>query len=206
MEHKESTNSILKLLLTKCDKMKYLSMYLMSLFFVMSGCKSNEDIFKPVIEPPTTRPDIKVSLSSKKIVVFNHVISSGGVTPLKESEIENYFGERIAFSIPESIVFKNDSTFLVKPFDLVEKFKSKWEGDKLYLQLGDKQSWKQLGEKSNEKDFKLNMTFYAQKKDHAPATRLVLGQEYHMNLDNPLFSKTDQFSSLTWLTFDLLYN
>lgn len=88
----------------------------------------------------------------------------------------------------------------------MEKFKSKWEGDKLYLQLGDKQSWKQLGEKSNEKDFKLNMTFYAQKKDHAPATRLVLGQEYHMNLDNPLFSKTDQFSSLTWLTFDLLYN
>lgn len=184
--------------------MKYL--YLMSLFFVMSGCKSNEDIFKPVIEPPTTYPDIKVTLSSKKIVVFNHVISSGNVTPLKESEIENYFGKRIAFAIPEAIVFKNDSTFLVKPFDIVEKFKSKWEGDKLYLQLGDKQSWKQLGEKSSEKDFKLNMTFYAKKKDQTPATRLVLGQEYTTNLGDTLFSKTDQFSSLTWLTFDLLYN
>lgn len=181
-------------------------MYLMSLFFVMSGCKSNEDIFKPVVEPPTTHPDIKLTLSSKKIALFNHVVSSGDITLLKESEIENYFGDRIAFSIPEAIVFKKDSTFLVKPFDIVERFKSKWEGDKLYIQLGDKQSWKQLGEKSSEKDFKLNLTFYAQIKNQRPATRLVLGQEYHMNLDDPLFSKTDQFSSLTWLTFDLLYN
>lgn len=184
--------------------MKYL--YFMSLFFVISGCKSNEEIINPIIDPPKPQKDIKLTLSSKKIVVFNHVIGYGDVTPLKESEIENYFGERIAFAIPEAIVFKNDSTFLVKPFDIVEKFKSKWEGDKLYLQLGDKQSWKQLGEKSSEKDFKLDMTFYAQKKDQRPATRLVLGQEYHMNLDNPLFSKTDQFVSLTWLTFDLLYN
>lgn len=181
-------------------------MYLISLFFVMSGCKSNEDIFRPVIEPPTNHPDIKLTLSSKKMVVFNHAISSRDVSEMKESEIENYFGDRIAFSVPEAIVFKKDSTFLVKPFDIVEKFKSKWEGDKLYLQLGDKQSWKQLGEKSSEKDFKLDMTFYAQKKDQRPATRLVLGQEYHMNLDDPLFSNIDQFSSLTWLTFDLLYN
>lgn len=106
MEYKESTNSILKLLLTKCDKMKYLSMYLMSLFFVMSGCKSNEDIFKPVIEPPTTRPDIKVSLSSKKIVVFNHVISSGGVTPLKESEIEIILVKGSHFQFPNQLCSK----------------------------------------------------------------------------------------------------
>ncbi|KKX49330.1 hypothetical protein L950_0216205 [Sphingobacterium sp. IITKGP-BTPF85] len=65
MEHKESTNSIVKLLLTKSDKMKYL--YLMSLFFVMNGCKSNEEIINPIIEPPTTHPDIKLTLGSKKL-------------------------------------------------------------------------------------------------------------------------------------------
>lgn len=187
------------------SKKKYFILYATVFVLLFNACKSDNEIIKPPIDPPIAISDLKAKLDSKKINVFQKILSSGLPSPLEETEVEKYFGDRIALSVPEEIIVKKDSVFLIKQYGVTEGYKSKWDKDDLYLQENDKSSWKLLGKKNNKTDFILSMGFYTKKSVTPSSKGIVLGQEYNMNSYDALLSKTSENTDLVWLQINLLY-
>lgn len=184
---------------------KYFTLYIAVSILLFNACKIDNEITKPPIDPPSATSELKVKLYSKEIQVFQKILSSGNPSSLKDTEVEKYFGHRIALSVPEEIVVKKDSVFLMKQYGITESYKSKWDEDNLYLQYSDKSAWKILGKKINKTDFTLNMGFYKKNSTSSSSKGIVLGQEYNLTAYETLLSKNKENTDLVWLQIDLLY-
>lgn len=184
---------------------KYFIIYAAVSILLFNSCKRDNEITKPQVEPPIVGSDLNMKLDSKKIHVFQKILSSGLPSALQEGEIENYFGHRIALSVPQEIVVKKDSVFLIKEYGITESYKSKWDEDNLYLQYSDKSAWKILGKNINKTDFTLNMGFYKKNSTSSSSKGIVLGQEYNLTAYETLLSKNKENTDLVWLQIDLLY-
>jgi len=187
------------------SKKKCFILYAAVSVLLFNACKSDNEIIKPPIDPPIVISDLNLKLVSKKIHAFQKILSSGLPSSLEETEVEKYFGDRITLSVPEEIIVKKDSVFLIKQYGVTEGYKSKWDKDDLYLQDNDKGPWKLLGKKNNKTDFTLSMGFYTKKSATASSKGIVLGQEYNLNSYDVLLSKTSENTDLVWLQINLLY-
>ncbi|KIO76312.1 hypothetical protein TH53_15810 [Pedobacter lusitanus] len=168
------------------------------------SCKKNDEVVKPPVVPENTT-NLHVRLNSKKIITFQRVLSSGISDMLKETEIETHFGDRVSFFIPQEIIVKNDSTTLVKLYGVMEKFKSRWDKQKLYFQAGSSDNWELLGEKSGPAGFLINSSFYKKKSTPVSSGSLILGQQYNLKSYEKIMNKDAGKSTLIWLNVESFY-
>lgn len=177
---------------------------MISILTLTSSCKKNDDVADLPVGPEN-KTDLHVKLDSKKTLTFQNIPASGTPATLKENEIETYFGDRVSFFIPQELIVKNDSATVVKLYGVTEKFKSRWDKDKLYFQIGSSDKWELLGEKSGTAGFLMNSSFYIKKSSPSSSGSLITGQQYSLKSYESLINKDDSRSTLIWLNVESLY-
>lgn len=183
---------------------KNIGICIISMIAFTSSCKKDDKVISPPVVPEN-KSNLHVKLDSKKIITFQKIVSSGTPNTLKENEIETYFGDRVSFFIPQELIVKNDSVTIVKLHGVTEKFKSKWDKDKLYFQTGSSDNWDLLGEKSGAAGFLMNSGFYKKKSSPVSSGSLVVGQQYNLKSYEGLTNKDESKSTLIWLNVESFY-
>lgn len=129
---------------------------------------------------------IKVIVSSEKtmkfvalkVVEFKQIKDGNNMQNISQEKLKEYWGERITDNIPLELQLKKDSVYIVKPNDIVEKYKTEWRGDELFLYNQYSNSWRYCGVKTPDNGFTLNIGFYAIDSKTERRSLLLLGQDY----------------------------
>lgn len=117
-----------------------------------------------------------------------------------------YFGKRIQLHCPNELQFQNDSLWMVKTNNIVEKYKIKWQDNQLFLYNTNKDSWEFCGKKDQSGNFLLNTGFYIQKSTNNQRMFTIIGQEYNLISYSELMENNENESSSTiWLKMEYVF-
>lgn len=129
---------------------------------------------------------MKVKVSNERTLVFasaeisemKKINSDNTIQDLSKDNLEEYWGERIAYNTPIELRFKSDSLYIVKPNEIVEKYKIEWRGEELFLNSNHSTEWLYCGKKLQNKQFLLNTGFYKGESKNKMRTLQFAGQSY----------------------------
>lgn len=151
---------------------------------------------------PTSEEEKTMTLASTTIVEFRQF--DGRTTQdLSSDKVKEYWGNRITDNTPTELQFKKDSLYIVKPNLRVEKYKSTWRGEELYLYNDTSESWRYCGVKTKDNGFVLNMGFYAIDSKNEKRTLRLVGQDYSLRNH----SQVGDFGSgsIVWTNVNFLF-
>ena len=171
------------------------------LFFLMSviftACSDDNDSPNGPDQPVTI---YTLKLKSSEKVEFKEIPAGKETISLGDNE-ERYFGQRIKLACPNELQFNNDSLFIVKPNNIIEKYKIKWQDDELFLHNAIADTWEPCGKKDTNGQFLLNTGFYI-KRNH---TFVAMGQEYGLTSYSELINNNDKSLSIIWLKMNYVF-
>ena len=182
---------------------KNIGIFIISVITFTSCKKNSEELDQPV--DPVNKTSQHFQFNSRKINLFQRISSSGSPVNMKSSELPTYFGDRISYFFPQEILIKNDSTTIVKLHGLTEKFKSKWDKNDLYYQVGNSDNWKLLGSKSGSSGFQVIAGFYTKRTSSSSSGSMISGQQYNLKSYESLINKDENKASLIWLSAESFY-
>ena len=170
-----------------------------------ASCAKDDPQPEPILpEPP--QPNV-TELSFKSLGILEMVIDQiqrQSVLNIPVSESDRYFGNRVELSRPDKLRFKDDSLFLLRANEIIERYKVKWQNKELLLHHQDSDSWSYVGQKKGESGFLLNMGFYALQSKSSQRSLSIIGWEYELqsfaNLVDYIGQSTlDTSSSIVWM-------
>ena len=91
-----------------------------------------------------------------------------------------YFGDRLSMFQPEKIIFKNDSVSIIKSGGLIQKYKTEWSKNSLYLYNDVAATWEYCASKEGETTLILNAGFFWVKDNNRNGALSVIGQKYSL--------------------------
>lgn len=129
----------------------------MGLFIMLISCKPN-DAPDPT---PEKKKEYTLKFISAEAVVFKEITADKNIRDLDKGKAADYFKERMEFATPTALQFKNDSLYMVKPENIVEKYKIQWKNGELYLHNPHTQTWQYCGKEVANDRFILNTAFFS---------------------------------------------
>ncbi len=190
---------------------KYFSLYLFLLIgIVVSTSCSEDDPANP--EPNPVDPEEKVTtvidtlkFQSLEIEEFKKIQPGKAIEDLSATDSTKFFGQRIRLNCPVELHFRTDSLtdslFIVKANELIERYKIKWEKDKLYLYNGAADTWDfcGIGNIGDKNEFALNTGFYIKQSKITQRSLNIMGQSYSVESYTSLIPESDTSSLLIWM-------
>ena len=167
----------------------------------MLSCNSSDD------STPNPTPEVStnytLTYNSIKIIEFNEINQIGNVQNISKGNVHIFFGENIKAIAPKELQFKKDSLYIIREYDLLEKYKTKWEGKKLYLYNKSLNTWNYCGNKLTDKQFSLNTGFYIIKSITNQRNLKLMGHDYYLESNNDVQKISE--SSTIWLKINYLF-
>ncbi|MFZ4861114.1 hypothetical protein ACL9RF_02925 [Sphingobacterium sp. Mn56C] len=169
-----------------------------------SSCKKsdNSEPTQP-IEPE--RKELHLQLKNKNLLSLKRYSPQEKGATLAETELETYFGNRLSYTIPEEIITKNDSVFLVKKLKLTEGFKAKWENENLLYQPSGTTVWKKLGQQDKDQGFVLHMRMYKKESTIAVGRQVIVDAMYDSLPAENFIAKGEDDFQLIFLQLNAIY-
>lgn len=128
---------------------------------------------------------IKVEVSSEKKMTFvsttieeSKQIINGKTQEIPSDKTKEFWGDRMLNNMPIELQFKKDSLYIVKPNEWIEKYKTEWRGEELFLYNSNLDTWQYCGIRTKNKEFLLNMGFYSIESKTEQRTLRLIGQGY----------------------------
>ena len=180
---------------------KNILVILLGLSIVFVSCNSSDD------PKPNPKPEVSINYTSTfksiKIIEFNEIDHVGKIQNISKENVSTYLGKNVETIAPKELQFKKDSLYIIREYDLLEKYKTKWEGKKLYLYNKPLNTWNYCGNKLTDKQFSLNTGFYIIKSITNQRKLKVIGHEYYLESYNDVQNISE--SSIIWLNANYLF-
>lgn len=180
--------------------MKNLTLCLcMGLFIMLISCKPSDTPTPIQVE----NKEYTLGFISTEIVDFKEITVDKNIRNLDKANVGNYFKERMELATPIKLQFKNDSLYVVKPEDIVEKYKIHWKDGKLYLHNPHTVTWDYCGKEASNGRFFLNTVFYLITSKTDARFLQFAGQGHSLKSHTDLDAVAN--SSTIWLQAQTLY-
>lgn len=177
------------------------AMCMLSASLLGMGACSSDDTPPDVPTPPEPGQTVDYTLRWKE----NATTSFVGVTGGKEKSLsggvtgeKQYFGNRVALSLPVELHFTKDSLSVVKQGGVTEKYALKWNGYELQLHDPTTDAWEYCGEKDADGKFYLNTVLYKTMQTTEQRTLTTFGQAYSLK-DYKELPEVGNGADLVWL-------
>ncbi len=144
---------------------------------------------------------LKSSLPAEITVYSNDGKSQAGTS----SDVTNYFGKRLELAAPQTLLFKDDVLTIGKQYDLTESFKTKWEGNKLFLQNETTQQWIECGSKATNGSVTICMGCYRQEVNGSGRQLISFGQEYGLTSADKALASTSGATKVVWVKMNYTF-
>ncbi|MDO5664530.1 MAG: hypothetical protein Q4G63_04625 [Bacteroidia bacterium] len=152
---------------------------------------------------PEKKTEYTLKFISSEIMEFKEITTDNKTKDISSDKVKDYFGERIEFTTLTELQFKKDSLYIIKPNDIVEKYKIQWKNNELYLYNKSSDTWRYCGKKTTNSQFSLNTGFYSIMSKTEKRELQVLGQDYALKSYSEL---SNYPNSLTiWLKTHTLF-
>lgn len=158
----------------------------------------------PDLPVPEVKTEYTLELKSSEIVEFNQIDVDKNQQDIPKNKLKEYWGKRIANNTPVELQFKKDSLQIVKPNDVVEKYKIEWRGDDLYLYHSPTDTWRYCGKKHGEKHFLLSTGFCKISGKNKTRSLQIMRQEYALKARSELGNYPQ--STIVWLKMHFLFD
>lgn len=158
----------------------------------------------PVLPVPEVKSEYSFNLKSSEIMEFNQIDADKNQRDIPKGKLKEYWGKRIANSTPVELQFKKDSLQIVKPNDVVEKYKIEWRGDDLYLYNSPTDTWLYCGKQNGKKQFLLNTGFCKISGKNKTRSLQIMRQEYALKAQSELGNYPQ--STIVWLKMYFLFD
>ncbi|WP_278833944.1 hypothetical protein [Porphyromonas cangingivalis] len=151
---------------------------------------------------PSVEEESLMTFASAKVLEFR-AFTNGKAQDLSLDMMKEYWGERITDNTPTELQFKKDSVYIIKPNQRIEKYKSSWRGQELFLYNDKSETWHYCGAKTKDSGFILNTGFYAMESKNEKRTLRLIGHAYSLRNHNEVgnFGKP----SMVWTSMNFLF-
>lgn len=148
---------------------------------------------------------VKVTVSSEKtlklvssnVEEFKKLVAGQNAQDIPADKIKDHWGERVADNTPAELQFKEDSLYIVKPNGIIEKYKTEWREQELYLYNKPSDTWRYCGKKIANNQFSLNTGFYSIVSKTEKRILRLMGQDYALKTYSDIPNQPN--SSGIWL-------
>lgn len=171
----------------------------MCLFIMLISCKPG-DTPNPT---PEKKKEYTLKFISTEIVDFKEIAANKNIRDLDKDKVPDYFKERMEFATPKELQFKNDSLYVVKPENMMEKYKIQWKNDELYLHNPHTDAWKYCGKEAANGRFILNTAFFSIASKTDARFLQIVGQDHSFKSYTDLDAAAN--SSTIWLQTHTLF-
>ncbi|SUB88018.1 Uncharacterised protein [Porphyromonas macacae] len=148
--------------------------FCLGLCFLVASCNSKNDPAPGPEEPA----EYSLQLKTSEIVELKQFNSGKLVQDVPEDKVKEYFGEIPEITSPVEIRFEKDHITVLRQYDIAEKYKSQWKNNELYIFDESTGEWLHCGNKSDNKEFVLNVVFLKESRKNDQRSLMIMKQMY----------------------------